>query len=66
MARRRPTYEIHYALYVDGAKTKVELVGSSKADAYEMLADQWYLYRKDDVPHKRRCKLQELERVRWG
>jgi len=67
MTRHRPAYEISYRLYVDGRPTKVEVVGSSKTDAYKMLADQWALYYpQQDLPARRRCKLVYIERVRWG
>lgn len=62
----RPTYEISYALYVDGKPTIVELVGTCKSDAYKGLAEEWQLCYNDPLPAKGRCKLVEIERVRWG
>ena len=63
----RPTYEITYALYIDGKETPVELVGTSKAAAYETLADHWSAHgRGNSPPPKRRCRLVEIDRVRWG
>ena len=61
----KDTWNNAYALWVDGVQTKIELLGTSKSRAYEMLADEWYKYHPGTPPPaKRRCKLEFIEGTR--
>lgn len=65
--RVRISYTRFYALWVDGEKTEVELMGTNKSEAYKMLGDQWRLtYPDQPCPPKRRCRLEKIEEVRNG
>ena len=65
MTGHRNTWYNIYALWVDGRKTDIELIGASKTKAYEMLPDQWYAHRRGErPPPKSRCKLVYIESTR--
>ncbi len=58
----RPNWEYAYELYVDGKATGIEVLGSNKTEAYQMVEEQWKLTHKDvPLPKRYRCKLEIVD-----
>ena len=67
MARMVEDWEHAYELHVDGQPTGVQMLGSSKTEAYEMVADQWKLtYPDQPLPKRYRCKLEPIDSTFQG
>lgn len=55
-------WEYAYELYVDGKPMGIEVLGSNKTEAWEMVEGQWKIVRKNEpLPKRYRCKLEIIE-----